>query len=82
WQDRALWLTPCPVEPSRFVNACGAGDAAVAGFLTALLRGESPERAGQLAMTAGRDSLYGADTTSGLRDWAVMHSEVGTTSSS
>ena len=81
WQNRALWLQPCPVETSRFVNACGAGDAAVAGFLTAMLRGASPERAGQLAMIAGRDSLYGADTTSGLADWTAMQDEATTLSS-
>ncbi len=59
-------LPPLPVDPERVINSCGAGDAAVAGFLTGLLRGRSPAEAGHLAMRAGRDSLYGADTTTGL----------------
>ena len=61
-----LCLPALPVDQNRFVNACGAGDAAVAGFLTGLLRGDGIRSAGSLAMEVGRDSLYGADTTSGL----------------
>jgi sugar/nucleoside kinase (ribokinase family) len=61
-----VWLDPLPVDPVRVRNACGAGDAAVAGFLTALLAGETLARAGALAMRVGRDSLYGPDATSGL----------------
>ena len=61
-----LPLPALPVDPARFINACGAGDAAVAGFLTGLLRAESLRAAGQRAMQVGRDSLYGVDTTSGL----------------
>jgi sugar/nucleoside kinase (ribokinase family) len=68
WSDVALPLEALPVDADRFVNACGAGDAAVAGLLTGLLRGETPADAGHLAMCAGRDSLYGVDTTSGLTE--------------
>lgn len=77
WADGGVWLPPLPVDPGRFVNACGAGDAAVAGFLSALLRGESIARAGRLAMRAGRDSLYGVDTTSGLTAWEQMKGDMG-----
>lgn len=73
---QAYWLPALPVDAARVRNACGAGDAAVAGFLTALLRGETLARAGQLAMIAGRDSLYGVDTTSGLRPWATMQADL------
>lgn len=79
WSDRALWLATEPVDAARVCNACGAGDAAVAGFLAALLEGESPERAGRLAMVAGRDSLYGADTLTGLRSWEEMTRELSPT---
>lgn len=61
-----LALPALPVDAARFINACGAGDAAVAGFLTGLLRGDGIRAAASLAMQVGRDSLYGADTTSGL----------------
>lgn len=76
WANQRLWIEPWPVDESKMVNACGAGDAAVAGFLTALLRDESPEQAGRLAMLAGRDSLYGVDTVQGLRDWETMRRDV------
>lgn len=72
WSDRSLWVAAQRVDPRRFVNACGAGDSAVAAFLTAFVRGESLERASAVAMRAGRDSLYGYDATSGLTAWSTM----------
>lgn len=66
------WLAPFPVDAGRFRNACGAGDCAVAGFLAALLSGEDSETAGQYAMMAGRDNLYGLDAVSGLMEWPQM----------
>lgn len=76
YTDQELWLPALPVDPARVRNACGAGDAAVAGFLTAVLHGETLATAGHLAMRAGRDSLYGVDTTSGLARWEQMLAEV------
>jgi sugar/nucleoside kinase (ribokinase family) len=64
--DREVWLEGLPADPAKVKNACGAGDAAVAGFLSALLRGSTLGEAGRAAMLAGRNSLYGVDTTSGL----------------
>jgi|688.fasta_scaffold1099457_1 sugar/nucleoside kinase (ribokinase family) len=61
-----------PSDSTRFKNACGAGDCAVAGFLTALLKGESIEVAADYAMAAGRDNLYGVDALSGLTAWDTM----------
>ncbi len=73
---QGMWIAPFPVEKERFRNACGAGDCAIAGFLSALLSGESIHDAGRLAMLAGRDNLYGNDAISGLRDWKQMVLEV------
>lgn len=79
--DPALWANcrlnwpACPLETWRVHNACGAGDVAVAAFLTALLQGATPQLAGRLAMIAGRDNLYGPDSISGLRDWEIMLDE-------
>jgi sugar/nucleoside kinase (ribokinase family) len=70
------WIPPCAVEPGRFRNACGAGDCAIAGFLSAMLGGESVRTAATYAMLAGRDNLYGEDAVSGLRDWPDMVAEV------
>ena len=72
WSRRKLWVEAYPVDASRFKNACGAGDCAVAGFLTALLNGLEIEKAARYAMLAGRDNLYGMDACSGLTDWGIM----------
>jgi len=72
WANRDLWLSPFPADPALTRNASGAGDAAVAGFLAALLSGETIERAGKYAMIAGRDNLYGPDALTGLTDWEGM----------
>ncbi len=72
WNHRKLWIDPFPTEPARIKNACGAGDCAVAGFLTALLNGAEIEKAAGYAMLAGRDNLYGIDAFSGLSDWSEM----------
>ena len=66
------WLQPMPVDAARVCNASGAGDCAIAGFLSALLKGKSVVAAGHCAMTAGRDNLYGPDALSGLRPWEAM----------
>ena len=72
WSDIDAWAPVCPADPGRIKNACGAGDAAVAAFLSAMLDGEPAERAASMAMRAGRDNLYGADSLSGLSDWSEM----------
>ena len=74
WNRRELWTPPLPVVAARVKNACGAGDCAVAGLLSAMLEGDGVERAGRLAMIAGRDNLYGVDALQGLRDWETMRS--------
>lgn len=72
WNGRELWISACSVDRRRVKNACGAGDCAVAGFLTAMLNGAEIEKAGRYAMLAGRDNLYGADALSGLSSWKSM----------
>jgi len=72
WRNREIWVPPCPVDADRMINASGAGDAAVAGFLVAMLKGEPIENAGRYAMLAGRNNLYGIDAISGLPDWEGM----------
>lgn len=72
WSQRKLWIESFPPDPRRVRNACGAGDCAVAGFLTAVLQGVEIEKAARYAMLAGRDNLYGPDAFSGLSNWAEM----------
>lgn len=72
-----VWLPSARLEKGRaLINACGAGDCAVAGFLAALLGGVTIKEAGKYAMIAGRDNLYGPDALSGLRSWAEMTRQV------
>jgi len=73
---QGVWIQPLTVDVERFRNASGAGDCAVAGFLTALLKDENIITAGRFAMMAGRDNLYGNDALSGLVDWPQMESEI------
>jgi sugar/nucleoside kinase (ribokinase family) len=67
WQDRELWV-PCFV-PDPLVGTTGAGDATIAGFLAALLRGASPERALTIAAAVGACNVEAADALSGVRSW-------------
>lgn len=72
WSHREVRVPAFPADKRKIRNACGAGDCAVAGFLTAMLEGMSLEDAGRCAMLAGRDNLYGVDALQGLRDWKTM----------
>ena len=51
WADQAIWVPARPVD--RKVTTTGAGDAATAGFLAALVRGEEPTAALVLSAEAG-----------------------------
>jgi sugar/nucleoside kinase (ribokinase family) len=67
WQDRELWA-PCFV-PDELVGTTGAGDATIAGFLAALLRGALPERVLTIAAAVGACNVEAADALSGVRPW-------------
>jgi sugar/nucleoside kinase (ribokinase family) len=67
WAARELWAPA--LTPDIIVTANGAGDSAVAGFLAALLRNESPELALTMACAAGACCCEKADATSGVRSW-------------
>ncbi|MBN1642115.1 MAG: carbohydrate kinase family protein [Anaerolineae bacterium] len=68
WEGRELWA-PCFV-PDALVGTTGAGDATIAGFLAALLRGAAPERALLIAAAVGACNVEAADALSGVRTWA------------
>ena len=66
WAERELW------EPSfrvQVASAVGAGDAAIAGFLNALLRGCSIEQTLKIACAVGACSVEVLDAVSGIRSW-------------
>lgn len=67
WKERTLWAEAVVVE--KMVNATGAGDCAVAGFLAAMSRGEGIEMTARIASAVGAQNLSAADTVSGVRTY-------------
>ena len=67
WAERELWAPA--LAPTTVATTTGAGDAAVAGFLAGLLRGEGPERSLTMACAAGCCCCERPDATSGVCTW-------------
>lgn len=63
WLDRELLATCFKVEVA---GTTGAGDCTIAGFLSGLLQGESPEETIQLAVGVGACNVEQADAVSGI----------------
>ncbi len=61
----------CPSYNVHVVGTTGAGDSAYAGFLAAMIRGETLENAARWACAVGACNVEAADATSGVRDWAT-----------
>ena len=66
WASRELW-SPC--FEAEVAGTTGSGDATIAGFLAALLRGASPEQCLTLACAVGGCNVEAPDALSGLRNW-------------
>jgi sugar/nucleoside kinase (ribokinase family) len=66
WDDLELWA---PCFKVNVVGTTGSGDATIAGFLTALLRGMGPCEAVTSAVAVGACNVEAADALSGLRSW-------------
>jgi len=78
WAGRELW---CPaLRADEIASATGAGDACVAGFLTAFLKGLGPEECLRYAAIVGWENLHALDATTGIRTWeetvALFHAEM------
>lgn len=66
WADRELWA---PCFRANLVGTTGAGDATIAGFLSALLRGLPVMQAVTMAVAVGACNVEAADALSGLLGW-------------
>ena len=66
WADREL-LVPC--FQTEVAGTTGAGDATIAGLLTAMLAGMTPEVAIRSAVAVGAFSVEQLDATSGVPRW-------------
>jgi sugar/nucleoside kinase (ribokinase family) len=66
WCCREIW-SPC--FQVSVAGTTGAGDATIAGFLAALLKGRSPEECVTMACAVGGCNVESADALGGLLDW-------------
>ena len=73
WASREL-ITSCYAVD--VVGTTGSGDATIAGFLAALLRGDSPEAALNSAVAVGACNVEAADSTSGVKAWSEIQSRI------
>lgn len=76
WNNCELWCKAYKADPVKIRNSSGAGDTAVAAFLTAILQGEDPDSSVKYATMAGRNSLYCKDIHNDLINWQQMAEEI------
>jgi sugar/nucleoside kinase (ribokinase family) len=67
WANREIWHPTFHV--ADYAGATGAGDATIAGFLAAYLRGHSLEQCLRYACAVGAFNVTAPDALSGLRTW-------------
>jgi sugar/nucleoside kinase (ribokinase family) len=73
WANREFWV---PVFQTQVVGTTGAGDATIAGFLSALLRDLIPTEAVTMAAAVGACNVEAADALGGLRSWEETQARV------
>jgi sugar/nucleoside kinase (ribokinase family) len=73
WANQEFW-SPCFAVD--VVGTTGAGDATIAGFLSALLRDLPPKRAVTVAVGVGACNVEAPDALSGLRSWEETLSRI------
>jgi sugar/nucleoside kinase (ribokinase family) len=66
WHNRELWA---PAYEVPVAGTTGAGDAAIAGFLSSVLRGESPETALKMANAVGAACVEAGAVLEGVGSW-------------
>lgn len=74
WSERQLWEPAYHVE--KFASAAGSGDSAIAGFLVALLKGETIEMCLKYACMCGAQNVQTLDTISGIKNWEETIREI------
>lgn len=77
--DRGAWAGArvyAPCFQAQVVGTTGAGDAAYAGLLAALVRGLGPQDAARWASAVGACNVEAADAISGIRTWAATEARL------
>jgi len=72
WNNREMFCHSYRAESSKIRNASGAGDTAIAAFLTSVLNAGEPETAVRYAAIAGRDSLYCDSIFDDMSSWEEL----------
>lgn len=75
WAEQELWAPAFQVD---VVGSTGAGDATIAGFLTALLRDMSPGEALTTATAVGACNVEAADSLSSIPSWEQLRARLQT----
>ncbi len=78
WNNKEIWCNSYQVDNSKIVHASGAGDTAVAAFLSAILNGEIPENAIKYSAIAGRESLYCNNVYNDIGNWEELTEKINT----
>ncbi len=73
WRAREL-MAPC--FRAKFVNASGAGDCLIAGFIASVAAGSGPEQALTMAAAAGAASVEAPDASSGVSSIAELQARI------
>lgn len=73
WRGRELWAPCFKVELS---GTTGAGDATIGGFLMAVMRGMSPEKALTAGVAAGACCCEKPDAVSGVQSWEATRARI------
>lgn len=76
WNFSELWFETYNADESRIINATGAGDTAIAAFLSAILDGHTAESSLKYAAMAGRNNLYCHNIYEELPGWSEMAKEI------
>jgi sugar/nucleoside kinase (ribokinase family) len=76
WNNREILCNSYQVDNTKFMNNTGAGDTAIAAFLTAILNGEDPGSSLKYAVLAGRNNLYCTNIYEDLDSWEEMTDEI------
>jgi sugar/nucleoside kinase (ribokinase family) len=74
WANREIW-SPC--YKVDVIGTTGSGDATIAGFLSAFLRGMDPKDAVNVAVAVGACNVEASDALSGLRSWSATLKRLG-----
>ncbi len=73
------WLGREQLAPAfavEMVGTTGAGDCAIAGFLSGIVRGQTPEQSLTSAVAAGSSNVEQADALSGIPSWGELQQRI------